>query len=147
MLAVFRRGSISGFSPFHLPTVTAAFLPRLIGIWPCFYKEKELYNEMFNRWHEGTPSQSLPSRIPSCCHWWWACCCCHCSGSFYLDNVVRHAPVLHSIFKTPGMADTGLYHFEEKSEDYIFKCLVVTIEIDDMAKFEYKIASAAEKPN
>ena len=27
--------------------------------------------------------------LGSCCHWWWACCCCHCSGSFYLDNVVK----------------------------------------------------------
>ena len=38
----------------------------------------------------------------SCCHWWWSCCCCHCSGSFYLDNVVRYAPILHTIFKSPG---------------------------------------------
>ena len=29
------------------------------------------------------------SSIPSCCHWWWSCCCCHCSGSFYVDNVVQ----------------------------------------------------------
>ena len=40
--------------------------------------------------------------LSSCCHWWWACCCCHCSGSFYLDNVVSHAPLLHTIDNPTG---------------------------------------------
>jgi len=43
--------------------------------------------------------------VASCCHWWWSCCCCHCSGSFYLDNVVRHAHLLHNIFKSPEMTE------------------------------------------
>ena len=35
------------------------------------------------------PHLGTRSSIPSCCHWWWSCCCCHCSGSFYVDNVVQ----------------------------------------------------------
>ena len=37
----------------------------------------------------GHISSGTRSSIPSCCHWWWSCCCCHCSGSFYVDNVVQ----------------------------------------------------------
>ena len=49
------------------------------------------------------PGPGRKEEVASCCHWWWACCCCHCSGSFYLDNVVSHAPLLHSVFQSPGM--------------------------------------------
>lgn len=51
------------------------------------------------------------SHIPSCCHWWWSCCCCHCSGSFYVDNVV----VSEASNSVPDVAN--LLEFKPQAED------------------------------
>lgn len=58
---------------------------------------------------EGRKDRDSASGVASCCQWWWSCCCCHCSGSFYLNNVVKHAQVLHSIFKSPAPGKNRSY--------------------------------------
>ena len=58
---------------------------------------------------EGRKDRDSASGVASCCQWWWSCCCCHCSGSFYLNNVVKHAQVLHNIFKSPAPGKNRSY--------------------------------------